>query len=70
MNNDTEKMATSLHGDIVEKECNAQTVNMSLKEVGLPAKSCETPSNKDQMNKSMDQEMHTVGVSFKLELDT
>lgn len=54
-----------MNTEILETDHNAENV----KEVnGVSAKNCETPPKKDQKNKSMDQEMHTVDVSIEFEL--
>ncbi|KAK1404150.1 hypothetical protein POM88_003755 [Heracleum sosnowskyi] len=48
--------------EVVEKECIAEEVDMSVKEVedALPTNNCETPPEKDQKNKSRDWERQTV----------
>lgn len=64
MNADTEKKDTGLNGEIVEKVCNAEEVDISVKELkGVSAENCETPPKKHQKSKIMDQEMPTINVS-------
>lgn len=63
----TEKKTNGMHDEVVQKEGDAEKVDMSVKVVkGVSAKNGETPLRKVQQNKSMDQEMHTVVDSGRL----
>ncbi|KAK1379084.1 hypothetical protein POM88_025828 [Heracleum sosnowskyi] len=64
----TEKKTTGVHDEIVENG-DAEKVDMSVEEVkGVSAKICETTLKKVQQNKTMDQEMHTVDDSCRLDM--
>ena len=62
MNDDAEK-DTCVTDETINKECNAEEVDMSVKALkGVPAKNCETPPKKEK-KKIMDQVMSLTPVS-------
>lgn len=53
-----------MNDEIVEKVCDAEEVDMFVKEIkGASAKNCETPTEKHQKSKILDQELQTLDVS-------
>ncbi|XP_074340154.1 DUF724 domain-containing protein 6-like isoform X2 [Apium graveolens] len=57
----TEKKGTDMNDEIVEKVCDAEEVDMFVKEIkGVSAKNCETPPKKHQNSKVLDQELQTL----------